>query len=264
MIMPTPAILVLDTETTGLDPGSCAVVEFGACAVVADNGGWTPTEAFSRLVHPGQPIPPESSAIHHIVDADVADALPLPRVVDTFMVWLASRGIAPALFVAHHAASDKAFLGGLTQRFPEVPWLCTERLAHHLWPELPSYSNQALRYRFSIEPRFALATSCGGRTDPHSAAGDAIVTAGLLCHELAVARIALPDMRGLRHLAQHAELPYRLATIPFGKHKGMAFADLPADYADWLARTSTDPDILHSLAHRHDTASRKIYATAAS
>ncbi len=250
--MPSPVICVLDTETTGLDPTVGAVVEFAVCAVALRDGAWVPTEVFSRFVHPGMPIPPESSAIHHIVDADVADAAPLAHVLDAFGLWLASRGITPALFAAHNAPFDRGFLGSLTEKYPEVPWLCTKRLAHHLLPGLPSYSNQALRYRLELAPPFGLATSCGGRTDAHSAAGDAIVTASLLCHELALARTQLPEVRGLRQLAQHAQAPYLIERIPFGKHKGEAFANLPADYLDWLKRTTTDPDILFTIAHRND------------
>lgn len=248
--MPYPVICVLDTETTGLDPTSGAVVEFAACIMQTKDGVWAPSEVFSRFVHPGMPIPPESSAIHHIVDADVVDAAPLAHVLDTFGLWLASRGTTPALFAAHNAPFDRGFLELLAQKYSEVPWLCTKRLAHHLMPDLPSYSNQALRYRLHLAPQFALATSCGGRTDPHSAAGDAIVTASLLCHELALARTQLPDVRGLRQLAQYADTPYLIARMPFGKHKGETFINLPADYLDWLKRTTTDQDILFTIAHR--------------
>ena len=251
--MPSPVICVLDTETTGLDPANGAVVEFAACVVQMTDGAWAPSEVFSRFVHPGMPIPPESSAIHHIVDADVADAAPLAHVLDAFGLWLASRGITPALFAAHNAPFDRGFLGPLAQKYPEVSWLCTQQLAHHLLPGLPSYSNQALRYRLQLAPPFALATSCGGRTDPHSAAGDAIVTASLLCHELGLARTRLPEVRGLRQLAQHAAAPYLIERIPFGKHKGEAFADLPTDYLDWLKRTTTDADILFTIAHRSES-----------
>ena len=153
--MPSPVICVLDTETTGLDPANGAVVEFAACVVQMTDGAWAPSEVFSRFVHPGMPIPPESSAIHHIVDADVADAAPLAHVLDAFGLWLASRGMTPALFAAHNAPFDRGFLGPLAQKYPEVSWLCTQRLAHHLLPGLPSYSNQALRYRLQLAPQFA-------------------------------------------------------------------------------------------------------------
>ncbi|MHB8252211.1 MAG: putative quorum-sensing-regulated virulence factor [Acidiferrobacter sp.] len=252
--MSSPVILVIDTETTGFDPKAGAVVEFAACVVTPTEQGWAPIEAFSRLVHPGQPIPPESSAIHHIIDAHVADAPPLTRVLETFALWLAGRGLSPAVFVAHNAVFDKGFLEPLVARYPHVPWLCTMRLAHHLLPDLPSYSNQALRYRLEIDPQFSLAASCGGRTDPHSAAGDAIVTASLLCREMELARARFPDVRGLRQLVQYADQPYLITRMPFGKHKGEPFSDLPADYLDWLKRTTTDADMLFTIAQVLDSA----------
>jgi exodeoxyribonuclease X len=36
------------------------------------------------LVRPGKPIPPGASAIHHIIDEDLKDALALSEVIDRF------------------------------------------------------------------------------------------------------------------------------------------------------------------------------------
>jgi DNA polymerase-3 subunit epsilon len=63
-------LVVLDLETTGLDSQKDRIVEL--CALKTHPDGHT-GEMISR-VNPGIPIPPETSAIHGITDADVADA----------------------------------------------------------------------------------------------------------------------------------------------------------------------------------------------
>jgi DNA polymerase III epsilon subunit-like protein len=59
--------LFIDTETTGT-ASSDVVLEIG----VVDSGGKV---VFESLVKPGIPIPPDSTAVHGITEARVADAL---------------------------------------------------------------------------------------------------------------------------------------------------------------------------------------------
>jgi DNA polymerase III epsilon subunit-like protein len=53
-----------DTETTGLDPESDRIVEFGA--VLFENG--VPADSFQCYVNPGVSISEEISALNHISD----------------------------------------------------------------------------------------------------------------------------------------------------------------------------------------------------
>jgi DNA polymerase-3 subunit epsilon len=64
-------MLGLDLETTGPNPETARIVQ--ACTGWADPvwGLWDP---YVRLANPGIPIPAEATEIHHITDADVADA----------------------------------------------------------------------------------------------------------------------------------------------------------------------------------------------
>lgn len=63
-------ILVFDTETTGVDPATCRIVELGA--IVLRRGQLA--EKFHTYVNPGCPIPAETTAVHGIDDAKVAGA----------------------------------------------------------------------------------------------------------------------------------------------------------------------------------------------
>lgn len=62
-------ILVVDTETTGIDPRTNRVVDLGAAYF---QGGHR-QRLHRMLVNPGIPIPPAASAVHGISDAQVAN-----------------------------------------------------------------------------------------------------------------------------------------------------------------------------------------------
>lgn len=94
--------VVLDTETTGLDPRSDRLVQIGAVRIEL---GALSSRVFETLVHPGGPIPPAASAIHGITDADVADA-PLPAVAIAALRDFA--GDAP--LIGHTLSFDLAVL----------------------------------------------------------------------------------------------------------------------------------------------------------
>lgn len=57
--------LAWDTETTSKDPTEARIVT----AAIVVRGGSLPDRAFSYLVNPGVPIPPETTAIHGVTDA---------------------------------------------------------------------------------------------------------------------------------------------------------------------------------------------------
>jgi uncharacterized protein (DUF3820 family) len=35
--------------------------------------------------------------------------------------------------------------------------------------------------------------------------------------------------------------------MPFGKHKGMLFSEVPRDYLEWLSGTEMDEDMAHTV-----------------
>jgi len=67
----TRPLVILDTETTGTNFRTDRIVEFAATRIEPD--GKKPLKGYQRF-NPGVPIPKEASEIHHIVDADVAQA----------------------------------------------------------------------------------------------------------------------------------------------------------------------------------------------
>ena len=69
--------VVIDTETTGLDPAYARLLEIGAVRLRA--GRIDESNVYRSLIQPGEPIPPAATAIHGIDAARVQDAPDSPR-----------------------------------------------------------------------------------------------------------------------------------------------------------------------------------------
>lgn len=221
-------MLILDVETTGLDPARDRVVEIGYAVT-----NLTETlQSGSCLVNPGIPIPPSASAIHHLLDCDVLDASDLDGAIKTLP------GLLPAAYVAHNAPFDASFLPML-----HGPWLDTRRIARRYMPELPEFSNQFLRYALKLDvPRDTVA---------HRALGDCIVTAALLRYLLIGPAKADFEGRPLPEFIAQQQTPVLLHTVGFGKHKGLLWSEVPRGYLDWLAKNpqGEDGDLAYTVQH---------------
>ena len=205
---PTPFLRVIDLETTGDGPAHGGVVEIGWQDLVPDAAGlWALHRSpGSQLVRPNCPISAVTSAIHHIVDEDVADEPAWTSVAPGIL----QRG-APVALAAHRAAFEKRWCPpALTGR---TPWICTYKCALRLWPEAPSHSNQGLRY-WRRPSGLDRATGLPA----HRAGPDAYVTAHHLRDMLALATVQ-------QLLAWSAE-PALLVRVPSGALRGRRWQDL--------------------------------------
>lgn len=213
MTQPLACIAVLDTETTGLPPDA-ALVEVGRTNLRLFPEGWRiESGPFQKFVDPGRPIPYTASAKHHIVDTDVAGAMAPADAIH----WAT---VGADYVAAHNWEFDRQFITGC-----RVPAICTLKGAREVWPDLDSHSNQALRYFLGIcqsrEERFEAA---------HRAGFDTLVTAHIL--------LELLNHLPVERLVEISRQPSRLARMPFGKHKGLRFSELPWDYLDWATSKS--------------------------
>lgn len=130
------------------------------------------------LIKPNNPITSNVMAIHHITNEDVADSLayeptirrffaPITRGEDGefprleelgFEVSKVSEGIREIVekgesivFAAHNAIFDMAMLKDVDEAsFRGLSSICTLRAAKHLLGDVPSCSNQALRYELPL------------------------------------------------------------------------------------------------------------------
>jgi exodeoxyribonuclease X len=202
-------VRVIDIETTGTDTEEDAIIEIASVDVLADG---TIANRQSTLVRPGIPVPPEASAVHHLIDEDLAGSPPLMDVVGMF------RG-ADA-YVAHNADFERSFLGPL---LGEANWVCTYKTALRLWPALLSHSNQALRYRLGFANPFGIDRHT---VSQHRALSDAIVTAAVFTELIKHAPWS--------DLVRWSNEPALLSVVRFGKHRGERFDAVPEDYLRWI------------------------------
>jgi len=104
--------VVVDLETTGGSPNTCAITEIGAVKV---RGGEVLGE-FQTLVNPRSGIPPFIAVLTGITDAMVATAPAIDAVLPSFLEW--ARG---SVLVAHNAPFDVGFLRANAQAL-DLPW----------------------------------------------------------------------------------------------------------------------------------------------
>jgi DNA polymerase-3 subunit epsilon len=113
--------VVLDTETTGMDPESDHVIELGLVAfdyVPATGEIVRVAAVYDSLEDPGVPIPAESTAIHGITDEMVRG-----QRIDEAAVARMLQGAA--WVVAHNAAFDRPFVERRLPVFETLPWVCS-------------------------------------------------------------------------------------------------------------------------------------------
>lgn len=246
-IADTPFVLV-DTETTGTEDDA-ELLEIAAHCMAGEM-------QFSTYVMPLRPIPPQASAIHHIVDGDVVGAPGRDLALEQLERFVPADGVV----VAHHAAFDRRMLA---PALADRPWCCTMRLARHLLPDAPAYGNAALWYYL------------GGHkiTDVlHGATTDLVVTRFVFeqllrrYREFARERAAgdaerIAKSEQVETLVAFADRPYTMRTMPFGKHRGVPMDRVPQSYFRW-ALDGGMPDLDDDLRYNFEKQLRRNGAAA--
>ncbi len=139
--------IVLDTETTGLDPDAGhRLVEVAAIELI----NHLPTgQKFQRYLKPECDIAPEAQAIHGLTAAFLADKPVFAEIVAELLAFIGS-----ARLIIHNAEFDLKFLNAelKTLGFPPLPSsraIDTVQLARRKFPGAPA-SLDALCQRFNI------------------------------------------------------------------------------------------------------------------
>jgi DNA polymerase-3 subunit epsilon len=130
-------VVVLDTETTGLNPHTGdRVVEIGAIRFEpGPSGPWQKQGEFNQLIQPGRRMNPGASRVNKIYDEDLTGKPLFTEVAADLLAFVSN-----AVIVAHNARFDADFIGlelyihALNQPMQgggelNNPWLCTMQLA---------------------------------------------------------------------------------------------------------------------------------------
>jgi len=107
-------VVVLDTETTGLNPKKDAILSIGA--VIVQNGRVRMSRPFERFVRPPGGISEASIKIHHLRACDMADAEEPEPVMHDLLHFIGNRPI-----VGYYIGFDHAILSHYVRRMIGVP-----------------------------------------------------------------------------------------------------------------------------------------------
>jgi DNA polymerase-3 subunit epsilon len=148
--------IVLDTETTGLEPGEGhRIVEVGAIELI----NHVPSgRSFHAYVNPERTMPEDALRVHGLTSAFLAEQPRFAEVVDGFLAFLdhdRTGAPAPGKLVAHNASFDVAFINMELALLGRPP-LPAERvvdtlvIARQRYPGAPN-SLDALCRRFEVD-----------------------------------------------------------------------------------------------------------------
>lgn len=213
---------VADTETTG------ALPEDKACEV-----GWVEVDEHCNvlserqsILDPQRPISPSASGVHGLVNADCVD---FPTIEEFFSVddpACHGRKIeGPIVLIGHRISFDVRYIGPYIEDLRQE--LCTLRWARKLYPEADDHKLTTLMFALGLpRPQGA-----------HRVMSDVYSALHLVKH------ICERTGATLRTLAEASADPMLIEIMPFGKHKGERFANVPKSYLRWMQDSMKDLDL---------------------
>jgi DNA polymerase III epsilon subunit-like protein len=240
---------VLDTETTNCIPIEAEIVELAGAHFIDNN--WIPK---SKLYGTPNGIPCEASAKNNISNKMIAG-------LGTFADNASDAEIILGMphkkwYVAHNSDYDQMVLAvGFNSAgrhdLSEIAsdksrWICTMRLAKHLFSNLEgmSFNLGYLRYKLEL--------GIPEDTKNHRASDDTVVCAALLefLVEYAESTGAINSNLDIgEQLNKLCWKPIITKTFPFGKYKGQYLSKIPTDYWLWALKNM---DILNEKSHDYD------------
>jgi len=191
---PVTRWVVLDVETSGLDPAADRVLAVGAVAVRADRdrARIAMADSLELFVAQAAPSERENILVHGIGEAAQRGGLDPARASERLRAYL---GDSP--LVAFHASFDRGFLSRALKSWSGHtlgnPWLDAAELAPALHPDAGGHALDDWLANFGIPV-----------DQRHNACADALATAMLFVRLLADVPVAERDLRGLQKITSHA------------------------------------------------------------
>ena len=209
--------IILDTETHTLNGQP---IEIAYAPIQIHDGKLTldKSQIFDQLYRVDEPISYAAMAVHHILESELVDqphytSFNLPQ--------------ETTYIIGHNIDYDIRALEKCGVDISKIKAICTLALARLVWPDAEAHNISALIYMItkgSAKARDMIKKA-------HRADMDIILTANILMHE--IHHLKIQTIEELYTASEDARIP---RTINFGKHRGTAIADLPADYMQWLLR----------------------------
>jgi exodeoxyribonuclease X len=227
--------LILDTETTGLkNPEPVEIAHISLRSLSTYSAGLLAEQHVQfceRYAVTGQ-IERGAFEIHGI---SAKDLIGKPH-------WTTFAIPRAEYIVGHKIEFDARVLG-----YPERKFICTAKLAKLLWPELPNHKLTTI-----VEQKFP---EIGKRltANAHGALVDCklcllILDAAMREFEGMESWEAIYELAGVFPKKKEVKIPEKM---PFGRHKGIPFEQIPQDYLAWIINLSDASWEVKQAARQH-------------
>ena len=152
--------VIVDLETTGLDPAGDEIIEIGAIKVQ----GKEVKDIFNKLIKPDRQVPENIVTLTGITQDMLNNEMPIKPVLSLFDSF-----IGDSILVAHNAAFDTSFLKIKMKKFLEKELenfiVCTLLISRDILPNLENHKLHTIAKYFNLEV-----------ANRHRAIGDAELT----------------------------------------------------------------------------------------
>ena len=222
--------IIFDTETTG---GEHPCLIEAAWLQYTDPFDRIAQQQFQQRYHPGKAISLGALAKHHILDEELVNCRPSGEFrLPAGVTYLAG----------YHVDYDWKVIGQ-----PDIKRICVLALARRCYPGLDSYAQSAVLYHVARE------RAREWLQNAHSALQDVQNCVRILQHMVELLPGgASASWETVWRYSEEARIP---GVMPFGKHRGKALEDVPADYKRWLlGQPDLDPYLSMAL-RRHESKS---------
>jgi DNA polymerase III epsilon subunit-like protein len=192
---------IADTETTGLSE-PMGVCEIGMIEI---DSQLNVISEFDALVNPLIPIEPGASGVHGIRDSQVADEPTIDKIAFPD---------GEVCLICHNVKFDRPLLADHMNIVAQCDTLI---LARRLLPDCPDHKLGTLAAYIDLQQQLS-----------HRALYDCRWVLGLLEY------LVEGSGMNLIQLVNYSNTPQRLSVMPWGKHAGKKFSELPYSYIHWL------------------------------
>ena len=222
--------IILDTETHTLN-GLPIEIAYAPIQIEAGKLSLDREKMFDQLYSIGnEKISFGSMAVHHILESELIGQ---PNFSDFELppetTYIIGHNIDYDIRTIQHSGVDTT----------NIKAICTLALSRLVWPDAEAHNISALIYMISKGSAKAREMLKGA----HRADAEIILTANILMH--LIHHLKIQTIEELFEASEDARIP---RTINFGKHRGTAISELPADYVQWLLRQEDlDPYLRKAL-----------------
>lgn len=249
------SIIVLDTETTGVDDDS-DIIELSISFPQETDDNIDDIVNYTQRYKPNQPVPPEASAVHFISTEDLENCPPYKDDLPNIELLMTQEHTK--YYVGHNVQFDQRMINeNYLQHNNELPdylldnskWICTLRLAKKLFAEDVEFKNLTLSYLWF---KFGLYKDVNRPVNAHAAKDDVFMCFKVLLKlvEVCIERGHIDPTGDIgEQISTFVNTPIRYTVMSFGKHKGELMKNVPLNYIEWMIKNS---DVLNEDLPNYD------------